>query len=410
MEFLEHRLDNGLQIIAECNDEVHTAAMGFFVHAGARDETDEVAGVSHFLEHMVFKGTPTRTPEDVNREFDELGAHSNASTSEEHTIYYASYLPEYQGRIVELWADCLRPSLRDEDFDTEKKVIIEEIRMYQDQPPYGADDMIKRLHYGGHPLARSVLGTVESITALDVDNMRRYFQQRYSPSNITLAAAGRVDFEALVAEAERRCGAWEPFEAGRELIAPEFTPRTKVVSHEASVQEYVMQLANGPAGDDPRRYAAKLVAAMLGDDSGSRMYWELIDSGIAESASLGHYDYEGTGLFFTYMSCQPEATKPILEAIAAIYRDAEQHGFRADELARAKSKIGSRLVLSSERPRSRLFSVGGAWIQERHYRTVKQEIESYRAVTLDDAHALLGDFPLSESTTLAIGPLATLDA
>src|SRR5262245_33695816 len=145
--------------------------IGFFVRTGARDETDEIAGVSHFLEHMVFKGTPRRSGEDVNREFDEIGAHPNAYTSEESTVYYASVLPEYQETSVDILADVLRPSLREADFDMEKKVIIEEIQMYADQPPFLMDDHIKELHFGRHPIARSVLGTVDTVGGLGVDQM-----------------------------------------------------------------------------------------------------------------------------------------------------------------------------------------------------------------------------------------------
>ncbi|MCA9211791.1 MAG: insulinase family protein, partial [Planctomycetales bacterium] len=138
MTFREQRLDNGLEIIAECNDNAYSTAIGFFVNAGSRDENAENSGVSHFLEHMTFKGTPKRSAADVNRELDEIGSHSNAYTSEEHTVYYATVLPEYQSNAVDLLADIMRPSLRQEDFDTEKKVIIEEILRSEDQPPYGA--------------------------------------------------------------------------------------------------------------------------------------------------------------------------------------------------------------------------------------------------------------------------------
>ena len=203
MEFREEQLENGLQIVAECNDEAHSTALGFFVQTGARDEHEGVAGVSHFLEHMMFKGTPTRSAEDVNREFDEMGAHYNAFTSEEHTVYYAAVLPEFQTSAVELLGDIIRPSLREEDFDTEKQVIIEEIRMYEDQPPFGADDKCRAAHYGQHPLGHSVLGTIQSVSDLSVDAMRGYFDRRYSPGNIALVAAGRVNFDELVATAKR---------------------------------------------------------------------------------------------------------------------------------------------------------------------------------------------------------------
>jgi predicted Zn-dependent peptidase len=145
VQFRKHTFDNGLELVAECNAEARSASVGFFVRTGARDETDDVAGVSHFLEHMVFKGTPKRTAEQVNLDFDAMGADYNAFTSEEQTVYYASILPEYVDRAVDLLADIMRPSLRQEDFDTEKKVIIEEIRMYLDQPPYGADDVNRSL-------------------------------------------------------------------------------------------------------------------------------------------------------------------------------------------------------------------------------------------------------------------------
>src|SRR2546423_2235 len=126
---------------------MHAVAVGFFVRTGARDESEPLAGVSHFLEHMVFKGTDGRSADDVNSEFDEMGAQYNAQTGEETTVYYASVLPEYQDRVVHLWADVLRPALREEDFRTEKQVIIEEIRMYDDQPPFGADDRCKALFF-----------------------------------------------------------------------------------------------------------------------------------------------------------------------------------------------------------------------------------------------------------------------
>lgn len=408
MEFRKHRLANGLEIVAECNDEAHSTAVGFFVQTGARDETANVAGVSHFLEHMMFKGTPTRTADDVNRDFDELGAHYNAFTSEENTVYYAAVLPEYQTPAVELLADIIRPSLREEDFDTEKQVIIEEIRMYEDQPPFGADDKCRAAHFGSHPLGHSVLGTIESITDLPVDAMRRYFESRYSPGNIALVGAGRIDFEALVGTATRICGPWQPLDAPRDT-RPAAPHRGFTCLHkDTATLEYVLQLANGPAARDSDRYAAKVLATILGDDSGSRLYWALVDSGLAEQASLSHHDYQGAGLFMTYMSCDPEDARANLASIADIYAQGEKNGVTAAELAQAKSKINSRVVLGSERPRGRLFTVGGNRIQRREYRAVKQDLEAIDAVTLDAMAEVLARYPLSVNTTLAIGPLADL--
>lgn len=410
MQFREHVLPNGLDVVAECNDEARSMALGFFVKTGARDETSEVAGVSHFLEHMVFKGTPTRSADDVNREFDEMGAHYNAFTSEEKTVYYAAVLPEYLRPALGLLADIMRPSLREEDFNTEKKVIIEEIQMYADQPPFGADDHVRAVHFGKHPLGHSVLGTVDSVSKLSVDAMRDYFQRRYSPKNIALVAAGNVDFDAFVAAAEEFCGDWAPFEAERSIEQPAAHAGFECLHKDTATQEYGIQLANGPSSTDEDRFAAKLLATILGDDSGSRLYWELVDPGLAENATLGHYDYQGTGMYLTYLSCDPEVAAENFQRILDIYRSAESEGVTAAELEQAKNKINSRVVLSSERPRGRLFNLGSNWTHRRKYRSVKDDLDAVDSVTLDKIAAVLKKYPLSASTTVAIGPLKSVRA
>ena len=409
MEFRQHTLDNGLEIVAECNDEVHSASFGFFVQTGSRDETEAIAGVSHFLEHMVFKGTPTRSADEVNREFDEMGAYYNAFTSEENTVYFAAVLPEYQKRSVALLTDIMRPSLREEDFDTEKKVIIEEIRMYDDQPPFGADDRVKALFFGSHPLAGSVLGTTETVSALTVGQMRNYFEQRYSPNNLFVAAAGKIDFEALVSQVSELCDGWKSEANGRPT--PRATPHDcfEVIEKQAAAQQYVLQMAAGPAAEDDDRFAAKLLATIVGDDSGSRLYWELVDSGLAENASLGHYEYQGTGVFMSYLSCEPDSAAENLQRMTDVLREIERNGVTADELTTAKSKVKARVVLGSERPRSRLFSVGGDWAGRHEYRTVQDDLRDIGAVTLDAIRASLANYPLTTGTTVVIGPLSQLD-
>src|SRR5687768_1577752 len=171
MQFRHHTLDNGLEIVGEIAPGAYSSAYAFFVRTGARDESDAISGVSHFLEHMVFKGSEKRSAADVNRDLDDLSASSNAFTSEEQTVYFATTLPEDQGKIVELLGDMMRPSLRQDDFDTEKKVILEEIAKYDDQPPYGAHEKCMAAFFGPHPLANSILGTVESVGALARDQM-----------------------------------------------------------------------------------------------------------------------------------------------------------------------------------------------------------------------------------------------
>jgi predicted Zn-dependent peptidase len=405
VEFRERILPNGLEIVAECNGEAHSTALGFFVNAGARDETAAVAGVSHFLEHMAFKGTASRTAYDVNREFDEMGAHYNAGTSEENTVFHAAILPEYQDRAVELLADILRPTLREDDFDTEKKVILEEIQMYEDQPPFGADDKCRAMFYGSHPLGHSVIGTAASVGGLTPSAMREYFRDRYSPNNIVLAAAGRIDFDAFVATAQRQCGGWEPSAAARKAEPAQAGSGFLVLHKETATQQYVLQFAAGPAAEDDDRYAAKLLATVLGDDSGSRLYWELVDPGLADEASLQHGEHQRAGMMATYMSCDPQEAAGNLQRILNVYRRVEAEGVTADELEQAKNKIRSRIVLAGERPRGRLFAVGSDWVYRRQYRSIEADLATVAGITVDDLMAVLAKYPLSHPATVTIGPL-----
>ncbi len=274
----------------------------------------------------------------------------------------------------------------------------------------GADDKCKAAHFGAHPLGRSVLGTVESITNLRVDDMRRYFERRYSPGNITLVGAGRIDFDGLVETAERICGGWTPMDAPRDTPVASSHQDFQCLSKDTATLEYVLQLTNGPAARDRDRYAARLLATILGDDSGSRLYWALVDSGLAEQATLSHHDFQGTGIFMTYMACEPDEAQENVARISKIYAEAEKSGVTAAELSQAKSKVNSRVVLGSERPRGRLFSIGNNWMQRREYFTVQDYLRAIDSVTEDDVTGVLARYPLSINTTLAIGPLKQMTA
>jgi predicted Zn-dependent peptidase len=408
MQFRTHTLENGLELVAEVNPQAYSASYAFFVRTGSRDETAEVSGVSHFLEHMVFKGTPRRSAEAVNRELDEVSAGSNAFTNEEQTVYYATVLPEDQGRIVDLLADMMRPALRQDDFDTEKQVILEEIAKYDDQPPYGAHDKCMAAHFGTHPLAKSVLGTASSVGNLARDQMLAYFQSRYSPRNIVLAAAGNVDFPRLIEQAQQHCGPWQTFDAPRPLSRAGRHQGFTVLTKPLATQQYVVQIASAPAAEDDDRYAARVLATILGDDKGSRLFWELIDTGLAEYATIGAHEFQGTGIYMTYLACMPDEAAANLQRIADVVHAAEASGVTQEELDQAKNKICAQIVLSAERPANRLFSIGNGWVQRRQYKTVREAVAAYRAVTLNDLNAILEKYPLSENTTVAIGPLTAL--
>ena len=408
MQFHQHQLSNGLQIVAELMPSVHSVAAGFFVRTGARDESLEVSGVSHFLEHMAFKGNDQYSADDVNRIFDEVGARYNASTGEEVTTYYAAVLPEYLDTTMEMLSVLMQPSLRQDDFDMEKNVILEEIGMYDDMPSFTAYDNAMATHFSGHPLGQSILGSTDSVTALTAEQMRKYHHRRYNSSNITLAVAGNTDFQQVVELAEKFCNGIPEGEAARQLPQLEPQPRTELIAKEGSGHQHVMQMGVAPLASDPLRFAAELLSVIVGDDSGSRMFWDIVYPGHADAAELGYNEYDGAGTWMAYLSCHPDQTAENLQRIQEIFDVVNREGVTEDELEQARNKVASRIVLRGERPMGRLSSLGGNWVYRGEYRSVADDLDVVRNLGSSDIRSLLEQYPVQLNTTVGVGPLETL--
>ena len=403
IDFKHHRLPNGLTLIGEVNPRAHTAAIGFFVKTGSRDEQKPLMGVSHFLEHMMFKGTARRTADDVNREFDEIGANYNAYTSQENTVYWAHVLPEYLERAVDLLGDMLRPALRAEDFDVEKNVILEEIEMYEDRPQWRLQDAIIESHFGAHPLSYRVLGTTDSIRALEVGQMRAYFAQRYSPDNITVAVAGRLDFDRCIADLEHLAGAWESTGAARAHDEPTFREQARDLKDTKLSRHYVAMVCPGPSAQDERRYAAGVLADVLGDADGSRLYWALVDPGLADEADLSFQPQDHLGCFIAYASCDPPRAGQV-ERVLLETLDGYAASIEPEEIERAKNKIATDATLHGESPGGRMRSLGGQWTYLGRYLALEEEIERMMSVTIDDVRSLANENPFHPRTILRLGP------
>jgi predicted Zn-dependent peptidase len=404
VRFHQTVLDNGLQVIAELNDQARSVASGFFVKAGSRDESPELAGVSHFLEHMIFKGTPNRDALAVNRDFDRVGAKHNAQTSEEDTFYHVTCLPEYLPKAFDILSDILRPSLREDDFETEKKVIIEEIRMYLDNPMSVAYDAAKAAHFGPHPLGQSIIGTVDSITSLTIDQMRDYYAKKYSPANIVLAFAGKTDWDQVVELTKAHCSSWEGPPSARQAVPPKGTGAFEALLRAEDNQQTVIGVADAPPLEDDDRFAAQLLATVLGDHTGSRLYWELVDPGHADGAEVSYQDYNKAGTYYTFLSCEPDETQANLARVVEVYRRAMAKGITEEELTQAKNKVLARSVLRSERPMGRLASLGFLWTYRREYMPVDRELELFGQVTLGDIRRVLDAWPLLPMTVVSVGP------
>lgn len=411
MTFHHHTLPNGLTILGETNPAALSVAVAFWVKTGSRDETAEVSGVSHFLEHMVFKGTPRRDAFTVNRDFSRIGADNNAWTSEENTVFHAVVLPEFLPQVVDVLADILRPTLRGEDFDTEKKVILDEIVRYEVQPGWAVYDHARRTFYAGHPLGNSVLGTTASVTALTRDQMADYFRRRYVAPNIVAVAAGNFDWPAFVSLVDKAAGDWptgdaprghrtEPAGAGGVHVIPK--PADKVA------QQYVTLIAPAAPADAPLGYAGALVATVVGDYTGSRLFWALTDPGLADEAGMGIDECDGAGAYYTSFNCPPERAAECYGIVRKVLDDIQTNGIGEDEFRQAKTKILSREVRAGERTQRRMATVAKDWVYRGQYRSVDDELAAWDAVTLKDVRAVLDRYPLTHQTVTAYGPLDRL--
>ncbi len=402
MEFRQTKLNNQLEVIAEIHPKAFTASYGIFVNTGARDEDAPISGMSHFLEHMVFKGTPTRNAAEINRQFDRLGASANAYTSEERTVYHATVLPEFQEKTIELLCDMMLPQFDPHEFSTEKQVILEEISMYDDQPPYGGFEKAMELYFGKHPLSARVLGTHASVEGITVEQMAKYHNQRYRTGNICVCATGNVDFDQLVEQVTRFSANWIVGEAGRKKESLPKGSGDSVMHHSAANQNYWIRFSPGPCRHDNDRYAMRLLSMVLGDETGSRTFWELIDTGLAEGAALFSQEYDDEGLLQAYLCTSPEDFEEAKNIFAAVIQSALSQPVTDAELQQAVRKVCSSILLSAEKSSNRLFTVGAAWLSRHTWETAEEIVAKYRSVTIHDLQRVAEKYLQSPALSLTV--------
>jgi len=273
-QLLSHALPNGLQILGQQMPDLESISVCFYVRTGARDEHEpELYGVSHFLEHMVFKGTERRTAEQITLDFNTMGAEFNAFTSVEQTVYYARVLGEYLPRAVDLLSDMMRPRLDAHEFDLERNVILEEIARSEDVPTSQAYRRLMQTYFAGQSLGHDVLGTRESIRELRVEQMREYAARRYAANNLILSIAGNFSWQQVLDLAAEKCGVWGQGEMGREAqpyIPPH--PVSQVIVKPPLKQQIALLAWPSVSFQDKDFYAAVLAAMVLGDGTGSRLF------------------------------------------------------------------------------------------------------------------------------------------
>jgi predicted Zn-dependent peptidase len=287
----------------------------------------------------------------------------------------------------------MRPALRQADFDSEKTVILEEIAMYADYPFWVLYEKSMEAFYREHPLSHRVLGTTQTIADLTRDAMLQYFTNRYSADNTVVAAAGRLDFDSLLARLSQHCAGWNTTRPRRSHAPPRFTADEFTLKSDSVNRHYMLMLCRAPGQDDERRYAMSMLAQVLGDSEGSRLYWALVDTGIAEEAQSQFDGRDGVGDVLLYASCSPENAAAV-ERIARQQMDGLVASLAEDDLERIRSKIATSVTLHSELPAGRMKRLGRVWTYAGEYRSLDLELERINAVTLGDLRAVHKAFPL----------------
>jgi len=405
---MDHRistLPNGLRVITESMPSIRSVAVGCWVDTGSRDETDVEAGCSHFLEHLLFKGTELLGAREIAEAFDAVGARSNAFTSKEYTCYWAQMRDEDLPMGLGLLSEMIqRPAFREEEIASEANVVLEEINMNEDDPSDVAHDQFAQALWDGHVLAKPVLGTRESITAMTREVIDGYWARRYHPSTLVVAAAGYLDHDDLVAKVEDRFGGWSGTAADHDLHEPVIESAVRVVTRDTEQAHLVIGGEALNRGDD-RRFSFGILNHVVGGGMSSRLFREVREErGLAYAVYSFRMPYADSGAYGVYVGTTPKQTGEVLELIRAELQQVVEWGITAEELDRAKGNMKGSLALSMEDTNSRMVRLGRHELTGVPHLDLDETVAAIDAVTLDDVHAVAKDVFGGPFVIGAVGP------
>ncbi len=409
------RLDSGLRVVTDSLPQLRSVAVGFWVGTGARDEDDPRSGASHFLEHLLFKGTPTRTALDIAEAVESVGGEMNAFTSHEYTAFYVRVPDDQLGLAIDILSDVVwAPSLRPDEMDAERKVILEEINMRDDAPDELLHDLLAEAVFPDHPLGRSVLGSIESIEAMPRDSVADYHSQHYRPSNIVVAAAGNLEHERVVELVEQGLAANPGALGGRPARAAHpFAPaRTLEVLRRPTEQAHIAIGLRAFSRDDPDRFALTVVNQVLGGGMSSRLFQEVREKrGLAYSVYAYRSAYEETGAMAVYAGTTPARVDETLGVLnTELDRFAEDGGVTDRELQAAKGHLTGSMALGLESSSSRMHRLGRSELTLGEIPTLDELVDSVNAVTPADVSRVIDRvFVDADRTLTVVGPFDAAD-
>jgi predicted Zn-dependent peptidase len=405
-KYVLSELDSGERVISERLAHVRSVSIGFWIGAGSRDETDAKAGVSHFLEHLLFKGTASYSAQQIAEIFDALGGELNAATSREHTVVYARVPDDKLETALDVMGEMVfAPAFA--ELDAEREVVLEEIAMYEDQPQELVHDLISEATFGTHPLGRPVIGRAEVISSVTRRTVSAYHRSMYVPGNVVVAAAGNLkheEFERLLLRAQRRATAAARKGGPRVRPALVKAPSPSLRFQRKDTEQYhVCVAAPGIARSDRRRFAASLLDGILGGSASSRLFQEIREKrGMAYAVYSFASQYTDTGQMGVYIGTREDNVSACLEIASAQIADIAAGNVLPEELARAKDNLKGRIMLSMESTSNRMSRLGKSLITDTELLSIERIMAEIDAVE-PDALAELADVLLAPEKLSAAG-------
>jgi predicted Zn-dependent peptidase len=406
----KHRLttlESGVRIATEAMPSVRSASLGFWVGTGSRYESDEQAGLSHLLEHLLFKGTEKYASLEIDQIFDGMGAELNAGTGKETTSVYARVIDEHLVDAFDVMADMVfRPTLR--DMDSERQVILEEIAMYEDDPQEKVFDLLGEVTFGDDPLGRAIIGRAEVISQTPAEQIAAFHRERYRPDNVVIAGAGAVDHDALVQLARERIGDLAPNGSARGAqniaVAPDGIRRR--FERKDTEQYHVCLGATGMSRHDDRRFALRVLDTIFGGTSSSRLFQEVREKrGLAYAVYSFSSAYADTGQVGLYVGTRGENLVSALTVVGSELRRLREQPATPEELHRAKENLKGRVVLALESTGARMSRLGSEILAGTPLMPIDEVVERIESVSLEDLAELAEELWAPERLSAAgIGP------
>jgi predicted Zn-dependent peptidase len=401
-------LDNGITVISEPMDSVRSVTLGIWFAVGSRDESSPEAGMSHFMEHMMFKGTPDRSAREISEEFDRIGAELNAFTSKEYTAYYSRFVDEHLERAFEILADMVvNSNLDDPSCISEREVVIEEIARMEDTPDDQIHELFSKALWPDHPIGLPILGSRETVGGFDHAQSVAFRTRHYLTGNAVVAAAGNVDHDALVALTESRLSGLATGPRSTRPIATAGGGSQLTVLRKETEQAHICYGVATMNAHHPDRFALSLLDGVLGGGMASRLFQEIREKrGLAYAVYSFSALYQDTGEFAVYAGTRPSNAEEVVKLIREELDRVAEHGVTPDELERVRQAATGHLVLGMESTRNRMTRLGKNEVTGGEILSADEIMERYDAVTIDDLKRVSGDVLSAEKVLAVLGPFS----